>query len=120
VRETQFIAAKGADRTCPKILIVLIDGDQNRGTADITTEAEAIRNLGINIFAVGVKGASQAELEEIASTSPDNSTQFLFNIDEFEDLSASVGNITENLCGKFYNKPFLHHKTGGEGCALSI
>jgi hypothetical protein len=119
VRETQFIAAKGADRTCPKILIVLIDGDQNRGTANIATEAEAIRNLGINIFAVGVKGASQAELEEIASTSTD-STQFLFNIDEFEDLSASVGNITENLCGKFYNKPFLHHTTGGEGCALSI
>ena len=119
MRETQFIAANGAYRTCPKILIVLIDGDQNHGTADIATEAEAIINLGIDIFAIGVKGSSQTELEEIASTSPDNTKQFLFNIDKFQDLSRSVGNITEILCGKFYNKPFLHYMTGGEVCALS-
>ena len=80
----------------PKIMLVLTDGYNNRMTDFFLADVQNAKNLGWNMFAIGVKDASRLELQEIAS----NKNQ-VFMIDDFNALSVITGNVANDLCGAY-------------------
>ncbi|NWY53904.1 CO6A6 protein, partial [Chionis minor] len=76
----------------PQVLIVITDGDSH--DEDMLDDvAQRLRNKGITIYAVGVKGANRNELLTMAG-----SEDKCFYVDAFEGLENLTANITNNMC----------------------
>ncbi|NWU56662.1 CO6A6 protein, partial [Dromas ardeola] len=76
----------------PQVLIVITDGDSH--DKDMLGDvAQRLRNKGISIYAVGVKGANRSELLTMAG-----SEDKCFYVDTFEGLENLTANITDNMC----------------------
>jgi hypothetical protein len=84
----------------PKVLLLLTDGYSNG--INPLNPASAVRNLGVNIFSIGVgKSVSSSELNGIAS---DPDKDYVFRLDNFNELADFVDRVSSVSCsGKFYN-----------------
>ncbi|XP_075561939.1 LOW QUALITY PROTEIN: collagen alpha-6(VI) chain [Pelecanus crispus] len=76
----------------PQVLVVITDGDSHDRN-HLDGVAQGLRNKGITIYAVGVKGASRSELLTMAG-----SEDKCFYVDTFEGLQNLTANITNNIC----------------------
>ncbi|XP_072370949.1 collagen alpha-1(XIV) chain-like isoform X2 [Scyliorhinus torazame] len=88
----------GARPDAAKYLILLTDG---KSQDDVNSSAHSLKNAGVEIFAVGVKNADEAELKQIAS---DPLELHLHNVQEFSLLDSLSGRLTKILCGQIKTK----------------
>ncbi|OXB67866.1 hypothetical protein ASZ78_005548, partial [Callipepla squamata] len=82
----------GARLEAEKLVILLTDG---KSQDDANLAAQTLKNVGIEIFAIGVKNADEAELKQVASE-PLELT--VYNVLDFPLLSSLVGRLTRVLC----------------------
>ncbi|KAM3839254.1 collagen alpha-1(XX) chain isoform 2-T4 [Vipera latastei] len=82
----------GARSEASKLLILLTDG---KSQDDASPPAQILKNMGIKIFAVGVKNADEAELRQVASE-PLEMT--VYNVVDFPLLRSLVSRLTWILC----------------------
>uniref|UniRef100_A0A8C9EZT5 Collagen type XX alpha 1 chain n=1 Tax=Pavo cristatus TaxID=9049 RepID=A0A8C9EZT5_PAVCR len=82
----------GARLEAEKLVILLTDG---KSQDDANLAARTLKNMGIEIFAIGVKNADEAELKQVASE-PLELT--VYNVLDFPLLSSLVGRLTRVLC----------------------
>ncbi|KAM6104187.1 collagen alpha-6(VI) chain-like [Theristicus caerulescens] len=76
----------------PQVLIVITDGESH-DKAMLDDVSQRLRNKGITIYAIGVKGANRNELLTMAG-----SEDKCFYVDTFEGLENLTANITNNIC----------------------
>ncbi|NWU77837.1 COKA1 protein, partial [Onychorhynchus coronatus] len=88
----------GARLEAEKLVILLTDG---KSQDDANLAAQTLKNLGIEIFAIGVKNADEAELKQVASE-PLELT--VYNVLDFPLLSSVVGKLTQVLCTRIKEK----------------
>ncbi|KAJ7417494.1 Collagen alpha-1(XX) chain [Willisornis vidua] len=88
----------GARLEAEKLVILLTDG---KSQDDANLVAQTLKNLGIEIFAIGVKNADEAELRQVASE-PLELT--VYNVLDFPLLSSLVGKLTRVLCTRIKEK----------------
>ncbi|KAF4795759.1 Collagen alpha-1(XX) chain [Turdus rufiventris] len=96
----------GARLEAEKLVILLTDG---KSQDDANLAAQTLKNLGIEIFAVGVKNADEAELRQVASE-PLELT--VYNVLDFPLLGSLVGKLTRVLCARI--KERSHRETTGD------
>ncbi|XP_067097113.1 collagen alpha-1(XII) chain [Osmerus mordax] len=60
-----FTEASGARKSFPKVAMIITDG---RSQGPVENFAKKLRNMGVEIFVLGIKGADEEELKRIAST----------------------------------------------------
>uniref|UniRef100_A0A8C6JBX7 Uncharacterized protein n=1 Tax=Melopsittacus undulatus TaxID=13146 RepID=A0A8C6JBX7_MELUD len=97
----------GARLEAEKLVILLTDG---KSQDDANLAAQTLKNLGIEIFAIGVKNADEAELRQVASE-PLELT--VYNVLDFPLLSSLVGKLTRVLCTR------IREKSSRENAAIS-
>ncbi|XP_065439672.1 collagen alpha-6(VI) chain isoform X2 [Chrysemys picta bellii] len=73
-------------------LIVLTDGESHDSVKE---PAERLRNEKVNIYAIGIKGANEAQLHEIAG-----SKSRTFFVQEFDSLKNIKNEIVQKICSK--------------------
>lgn len=80
VRDHVFTAASGSRRFegVPQILFLLTGGESSD---DVTAAASDLKQMGVLSFAIGMKHAKKAELQQIAFSS-----RFIFNLPVFGEL----------------------------------
>ncbi|KAL8179651.1 UNVERIFIED_CONTAM: hypothetical protein K2H54_070360, partial [Gekko kuhli] len=98
VLERNLKPEAGARSEAPKLIILLTDG---KSQDDAGPSAQTLKNMGIEIFAVGVKNADEAELRQVASE-PLELT--VYNVLDFPLLSSLVGRLTRVLCARIKEK----------------
>uniref|UniRef100_A0A8C4TTP3 Collagen alpha-1(XX) chain n=1 Tax=Falco tinnunculus TaxID=100819 RepID=A0A8C4TTP3_FALTI len=98
VLEQNLKPAAGARLEAEKLVILLTDG---KSQDDANLAAQTLKNLGIEIFAIGVKNADEAELKQVASE-PLELT--VYNVLDFPLLSSLVGRLTQVLCTRIKEK----------------
>nr|XP_060627930.1 collagen alpha-1(XX) chain [Anolis sagrei ordinatus] len=94
VLEHNLKADTGARSEAPKLIVLLTDG---KSQDDASPPAQVLKNMGIQIFAVGVKNADETELRQVASE-PLELT--VYNVLDFPLLSSLVGRLTRVLCAQ--------------------
>ncbi|KFV72898.1 Collagen alpha-1(XX) chain, partial [Struthio camelus australis] len=92
VLEQNLKPESGARLEAEKLVILLTDG---KSQDDANLIAQTLKNMGIEIFAIGVKNADEAELKQVASE-PLELT--VYNVLDFPLLSSLVGRLTRVLC----------------------
>ncbi|CAC5388248.1 COL6A [Mytilus coruscus] len=93
---TSFLTrAKGIGRTCAQCFVILItDGEQNKGKADPVDEANKLRqNKNCIVYVVSIGNPNSKELKEIAG-SQDN----VFSVNKFNELNTVVQGIVRAAC----------------------
>ncbi|KAM9178131.1 collagen alpha-1(XX) chain [Mergus octosetaceus] len=88
----------GARLEAEKLVILLTDG---KSQDDANLAAQTLKNMGIEIFAIGVKNADETELKQVASE-PLELT--VYNVLDFPLLSNLVGRLTRVLCARIKEK----------------
>uniref|UniRef100_UPI00398F75D5 collagen alpha-1(XIV) chain-like n=1 Tax=Pristiophorus japonicus TaxID=55135 RepID=UPI00398F75D5 len=91
-------ASAGARPETAKYLILLTDG---KSQDDVNSSAQSLKNAGVEIFAIGVKNADEAELKQIAS---DPLELHVHNVLEFSLLDSLSDRLTKILCGQMKAK----------------
>ncbi|KAL2084689.1 hypothetical protein ACEWY4_020207 [Coilia grayii] len=76
----------------PRILIVITDG---KSSDEVEEPAKELREQGVIIYTIGVKGANQQELEEIAGD-----PKRTFTVNNFDALFPIKDVIVQNMCSK--------------------
>uniref|UniRef100_A0A670I2V4 Collagen alpha-1(XX) chain n=1 Tax=Podarcis muralis TaxID=64176 RepID=A0A670I2V4_PODMU len=94
VLEQNLRPEAGARPEVPKLIILLTDG---KSQDDASPSAQTLKDMGIEIFAVGVKNADEAELRHVASE-PLELT--VYNVLDFPLLSSLAGRLTRVLCSR--------------------
>ncbi|TSM04846.1 Collagen alpha-1(XIV) chain [Bagarius yarrelli] len=84
----------GARSDTPQFLMLLTDG---KSQDDAVAAANRLKNVGVEIIAVGVKNADEAELKQVASEPLELN---VYNVNDFPLLSKLVGRLVRILCGK--------------------
>ncbi|XP_039379147.1 collagen alpha-6(VI) chain-like isoform X2 [Mauremys reevesii] len=92
--ENHFKKTAGSRREegVPQIAVVITDG---QAQDNIQEPAKEIKDAGITLYAIGIKGASLVELQEIASD-PDD--KHVYEVEDFTDLQDISRNMLEVLC----------------------
>ncbi|XP_074867948.1 collagen alpha-1(XX) chain isoform X2 [Carettochelys insculpta] len=103
----------GARLDAIKLVILLTDG---KSQDDATMSAQTLKNMGIEIFAIGVKNADEAELRQVASE-PLELT--VYNVLDFPLLSSLVSQLTQVLCTRIKEK-HKSENTGSPVKAVSV
>ncbi|NXL27172.1 COKA1 protein, partial [Glaucidium brasilianum] len=98
VLEKNLKPEAGARLEAEKLVILLTDG---KSQDDANLAAQTLKNLGIEIFAIGVKNADEAELKQVASE-PLELT--VYNVLDFPLLSSLIGRLTRVLCTRIKEK----------------
>ncbi|KAJ6665735.1 hypothetical protein lerEdw1_002105 [Lerista edwardsae] len=98
VRRHNLKPAAGARAEATKLLVLLTDGRSQDG---IIQPSQNLKNMGIEIFAVGVKHAVEKELRQIASE-PLELT--VYKLPDFTLLSSIVGRLSRVMCASIKNK----------------
>ncbi|XP_045925771.1 collagen alpha-1(XII) chain-like [Micropterus dolomieu] len=75
-----------------KIVVLLTDGESQD---DTRLPSQKLKDAGIEIYAIGVRGAKESELKSIASEPTEIHT---YSVTDFSFLPAIVDNLTINLC----------------------
>uniref|UniRef100_A0A673LA78 Collagen alpha-1(XX) chain-like n=1 Tax=Sinocyclocheilus rhinocerous TaxID=307959 RepID=A0A673LA78_9TELE len=88
----------GARPNTPQFLLLLTDG---KSQDDAIAAANRLKNAGIEIIAIGVKNADEAELRQVASEPLELN---VYNVNDFPLLSKLVGRLARILCGKIEDR----------------
>eukprot|EP01114_Cavostelium_apophysatum_P002080 TRINITY_DN1181_c0_g1_i1.p1 TRINITY_DN1181_c0_g1~~TRINITY_DN1181_c0_g1_i1.p1 ORF type:complete len:743 (-),score=160.71 TRINITY_DN1181_c0_g1_i1:49-2277(-) len=91
-----------------KIMIVLTDGENNRQTSSFESVVNSAKDSGITIFAIGVGGYNQNQIEFIASDI--DGVQTVFTAEDFNGLAAILQNFVIATCLDIPGNPC------GSGC----
>ncbi|XP_060930520.1 collagen alpha-1(XX) chain [Limanda limanda] len=94
VMEDNMRAEAGARLDTPFFLVLLTDG---KSQDDAIAAANKLKNAGVEIIAVGVKNADEAELRHVASEPVDLN---VYNVNDFPLLSKLVARLVHILCGR--------------------
>ncbi|KAM6912519.1 collagen alpha-1(XII) chain-like isoform 2-T2 [Xenentodon cancila] len=92
VREKIFIPARGARDNVPRVMVLITDGKSSDSFKDAATK---LRNIDVEIFAVGVKDAVRTELEAIANEPADTHVYEVEDFDAFQRISKE---LTQSIC----------------------
>lgn len=94
VMEENMRAEAGAREDVPFFLVLLTDG---KSQDDAIAAANKLKSAGVEIIAVGVKNADEAELRQVASEPVDLN---VYNVNDFPLLSKLVARLVHILCGR--------------------
>uniref|UniRef100_A0A3P9MNN3 Collagen, type XIV, alpha 1b n=1 Tax=Oryzias latipes TaxID=8090 RepID=A0A3P9MNN3_ORYLA len=94
VMEKNLKTEAGARPDTPIFLLLLTDG---KSQDDAITAADRLKNAGVEIIAVGVKNADEAELRQMASEPVDLNA---YNVNDFPLLSKLVSRLVHILCAR--------------------
>ncbi|XP_063344125.1 collagen alpha-4(VI) chain-like isoform X2 [Pelmatolapia mariae] len=86
-----FHESKGGRRDVPKNLVLITDGNSHD---DVEDAAEALRKMGITIFAIAVGDVYYLQLLQITGT-----PEKVFNVENFDSLSNIKTKIIDEICG---------------------
>ncbi|XP_047466383.1 collagen alpha-1(XII) chain isoform X2 [Mugil cephalus] len=92
VREKIFVPARGARQNVPRVMVLITDGKSSDSFKDAATK---LRNIDVEIFAVGVKDAVRSELEAIANPPADTHVYEVEDFDAFQRISKE---LTQSIC----------------------
>ncbi|XP_078085516.1 collagen alpha-1(XII) chain-like isoform X2 [Mustelus asterias] len=92
ILENNFKPESGARPNARKIGVLITDG---KSQDDVGVPSETLRAIGVELYAVGIKNADEAELKLIA-TDPDSI--HMYNVADFSLLAEIVDDLTTNLC----------------------
>ncbi|XP_041649550.1 collagen alpha-6(VI) chain-like isoform X2 [Cheilinus undulatus] len=114
-RESVFITAKGSrkDKGVQQVAVVITDGESQD---DVSKAAADLRRTGVTVYAVGVQGAVEAELKQIASY-PTNKHTFI--VDSFAKMKSLEQVLQKTVCVNIIRQAVSVNKkkTGiKEGC----
>ncbi|XP_041649561.1 collagen alpha-6(VI) chain [Cheilinus undulatus] len=114
-RESVFITAKGSrkDKGVQQVAVVITDG---KSQDDVSKAAADLRRTGVTVYAVGVQGAVEAELKQIASY-PTNKHTFI--VDSFAKMKSLEQVLQKTVCVNIIRQAVSVNKkkTGiKEGC----
>uniref|UniRef100_A0AAQ6ID77 Solute carrier family 35 member C2 n=1 Tax=Anabas testudineus TaxID=64144 RepID=A0AAQ6ID77_ANATE len=98
VMEENMRAEAGARLDTPFFLVLLTDG---KSQDDAIAAANRLKNAGVEIIAVGVKNADEAELRQVASEPVDLN---VYNVNDFPLLSKLVARLVHILCGRIEDR----------------
>ncbi|XP_028438207.1 collagen alpha-1(XX) chain isoform X2 [Perca flavescens] len=98
VMEDNMRAEAGARSATPFFLVLLTDG---KSQDDAIAAANRLKNAGVEIIAVGVKNADEAELRQVASEPVDLN---VYNVNDFPLLSKLVARLVHILCGRIEDR----------------
>ncbi|XP_067901672.1 collagen alpha-1(XII) chain-like isoform X2 [Heterodontus francisci] len=90
--QNTFSEAAGARKSYPKIAVIITDG---KSQDPVTESAEALRNIGVEVFTLGIKGADLEELQLISS-SPLN--KHVFTVADFDKIQDVQNEIISLVC----------------------
>uniref|UniRef100_A0A3B3CAB0 Collagen, type XIV, alpha 1a n=1 Tax=Oryzias melastigma TaxID=30732 RepID=A0A3B3CAB0_ORYME len=89
-----FTEAAGSRKGFPKVAMIITDG---KSQDPVEEYARRLRNIGVEIFVLGIKGADEDELREIASTPHAKHVYNVPNFDLIQEVQKSI--ITEVCSG---------------------
>ncbi|XP_061699936.1 collagen alpha-1(XII) chain isoform X2 [Syngnathoides biaculeatus] len=89
-----FTEEAGSRKVFPKIAMIITDG---KSQDPVEEHARRLRNIGVEIFVLGIKGADDAELREMASTPYNKHVYNVPNFDMIQDVQRKI--ITEVCSG---------------------
>ncbi|KAK7939882.1 hypothetical protein WMY93_003208 [Mugilogobius chulae] len=92
ILENSFKPESGSRAGVPKIGILITDG---KSQDDVIPPAQSLKEAGIELFAIGVKNADEAELKGIASPPLDT---HVYNVADFSVMSDIVEGLTRTVC----------------------
>ncbi|CAJ1073879.1 collagen alpha-1(XII) chain isoform X2 [Xyrichtys novacula] len=92
VREKIFIPSRGARQNVPRVMVLITDGKSSDSFKDAATN---LRNIDVEIFAVGVKDAVRSELEAIANPPSEN---HVFEVEDFDAFQRISKELTQSIC----------------------
>uniref|UniRef100_A0A3B3BYQ3 Collagen, type XIV, alpha 1b n=1 Tax=Oryzias melastigma TaxID=30732 RepID=A0A3B3BYQ3_ORYME len=98
VMEKNLRAEAGARTDTPIFLVLLTDG---KSQDDAITAADRLKRAGVEIIAVGVKNADEAELRQMASEPVDLN---VYNVNDFPLLSKLVSRLVHILCSRIEDR----------------
>ncbi|KAG8002937.1 Collagen alpha-1(XX) chain, partial [Nibea albiflora] len=98
VMEENMRVEAGARSGVPFFLVLLTDG---KSQDDAIAAANRLKNAGVEIIAVGVKNADEAELRQVASEPVDLN---VYNVNDFPLLSKLVSRLVHILCGRIEDR----------------
>uniref|UniRef100_A0A667Z5L8 Collagen, type XIV, alpha 1b n=1 Tax=Myripristis murdjan TaxID=586833 RepID=A0A667Z5L8_9TELE len=98
VMEENMRAESGARSDTPFFLVLLTDG---KSQDDAIAAANRLKNAGVEIIAVGVKNADEAELRQVASEPLELN---VYNVNDFPLLSKLVSRLVHILCGRIEDR----------------
>ncbi|XP_040907739.1 collagen alpha-1(XX) chain [Toxotes jaculatrix] len=98
VMEENMRAEAGARSDTPLFVVLLTDG---KSQDDAIAAANRLKNAGVEIIAVGVKNADEAELRQVASEPVDLN---VYNVNDFPLLSKLVARLVHILCGRIEDR----------------
>ncbi|XP_051942784.1 collagen alpha-1(XII) chain isoform X5 [Hippocampus zosterae] len=87
-----FTEEAGSRKVFPKIAMIITDG---KSQDSVEEHARRLRNIGVEIFVLGIKGADDDELREMAST-PYNT--HVYNVPNFDMIQDVQKNIINEVC----------------------
>ncbi|XP_061780599.1 collagen alpha-1(XX) chain [Nerophis lumbriciformis] len=103
VMEENMRAESGARSDTPFFVVLLTDG---KSQDDAIAAAKRLKNGGVEIIAVGVKNADEAELRHVASEPVDLN---VYNVNDFPLLSRLVTRLVHILCGRITDRGVIKH-----------
>ncbi|XP_061650641.1 collagen alpha-1(XII) chain isoform X2 [Phyllopteryx taeniolatus] len=89
-----FTEEAGSRKVFPKIAMIITDG---KSQDPVEEHARRLRNIGVEIFVLGIKGADDDELREMASTPYGKHVYNVPNFDMIQDVQRKI--ITEVCSG---------------------
>ncbi|XP_032815568.2 collagen alpha-1(XII) chain-like isoform X2 [Petromyzon marinus] len=92
VRQRVFVQAAGARPDVPQVMILITDG---KSSDEFREPAKQLRDSNVEIFAVGVKDAVQAELEAIATPPGDT---HVFTVEDFDAFERIAAELSQSIC----------------------
>ncbi|KAL0967290.1 hypothetical protein UPYG_G00250360 [Umbra pygmaea] len=89
-----FTEANGARKGFPKVAVIITDG---KSQDDVEVISKKLRNMGVEIFALGIKGADEEELKHMASTPHSTHVYNVLNFNLIKDVQKEL--ITQVCLG---------------------
>ncbi|XP_069462362.1 collagen alpha-1(XII) chain isoform X2 [Ambystoma mexicanum] len=87
-----FTESSGARKGFPKVAIIITDG---KSQDDVEIPARELRNLGVEVFTLGIKAADAKELKQMASLP---SLKHVYNVANFDAIVDVQNEIITQVC----------------------
>ncbi|MFT7819296.1 collagen alpha-1(XII) chain-like [Arapaima gigas] len=108
-----FTEAAGARKTFPKVAMIITDGKSQDAVEE---PARRLRNIGVEVFVLGIKGADEDELKQIASA-PHNS--HVYNVPNFDMIKEVQDQVISEVCTGVEDQ-LASLISGEEECSLGV
>ncbi|XP_038652305.1 LOW QUALITY PROTEIN: collagen alpha-6(VI) chain-like [Scyliorhinus canicula] len=106
--QTYFTESRGSriNQGIPQLAVVITDG---KSTDDVKVPASALRALGVKVFAFGIKGAVERELQSIASYP---ASSYVSLIEDFDLLRNVEDQMQKKICNNIVNSLLIKPNQG--------